>query len=310
MNTPLLWKSISVEVLDTEGWKEAWFRFQNKTVDYVSDPGMWMAILFTALKILILLIVGRLVIKLADKIIDGMLEARDKGPIHFSRRRTETIGKLVRNIVTYVVNFILILMILSQFNVNLGPVLAGAGVLGLAIGFGAQSLVKDVITGFFIIFEDQFAVGDVIQVGNYKGSVEEIGLRVTRIKSWTGEIHILPNGTINQVTNFSVNNSLAVVDVNVTYETDIDQAIQILKDTAEAYYEKSMDIVKAPQVLGVQTMGISEITLRLTAECKPNAQFGVARDLYSLIKKAFEASGIQIPYPRVVTYHRNEKAEL
>ncbi|AEI46446.1 mechanosensitive ion channel family protein [Paenibacillus mucilaginosus] len=310
MRIPLLGKTASVDVLDAEGWKETWLRFQNKTVDYVSDPGMWMAILFTVVKILILLIVGRLIIKLADKIIDGMLEAREKGPIHFSRRRTETIGKLVRNIVTYVVNFILILMILSQFNVNLGPVLAGAGVLGLAIGFGAQSLVKDVITGFFIIFEDQFAVGDVIQVGTYKGTVEEIGLRVTRIKSWTGEIHILPNGTINQVTNFSVNNSLAVIDVNVTYETDIDQAIQILRETADAYYEKSMDIVKEPQVLGVQTMGVSEITLRLTAECKPNAQFGVSRDLYSLIKKAFESSGIQIPYPRVVTYHRNEKAEL
>ncbi|MCZ8524082.1 MULTISPECIES: mechanosensitive ion channel family protein [Paenibacillus] len=292
------WNAASGEVLDTAGWKEAWFQFQHKAVDYLSNPGMWAAIVFTVVKILILFVVARLIIKLADKIIDSMMAARDKGPIHFSRRRTQTIGKLIRNIVTYVVNFILILMILSQFNVNLGPVLAGAGVLGLAIGFGAQSLVKDVITGFFIIFEDQFAVGDVIQVGTYKGTVEEIGLRVTRLKSWTGEIHILPNGTINQVTNFSVNNSLAVIDVNVTYETDIDEAIKILKETAEAYYENSVDIVKAPAVLGVQTMGTSEITLRLTAECKPNAQFGVARDLYSLIKKAFESSGIQIPYPR------------
>ena len=107
------------------------------------------------------------------------------------------------------------MLILGQVGLNLGPLLAGAGVLGLAIGFGAQSLVKDVITGFFIIFEDQFGVGDVIQIDQFKGTVEEIGIRVTRIKSWTGEVHIIPNGNIKQVTNFSTYNSIAVVDVSI-----------------------------------------------------------------------------------------------
>ncbi|KPV57935.1 mechanosensitive ion channel protein MscS [Paenibacillus sp. A3] len=296
------------EMLQKNGLS-TWGQFQEKLINYVSNPELWTGLLFTVIKIILIYIAARVIIKVAEKALQHMMMARDKGPIKFDARRSKTIGKLVGNIITYVVNFIMILMILSQFQVNLGPVLAGAGVVGLAIGFGAQSLVKDVITGFFIIFEDQFAVGDVIQVGNYKGTVEEIGLRVTRVKSWTGEVHIIPNGTIAQVTNFSVNNSLAVIDVSVTYETDIDFAMKILEDTVKTFYDTSVDMVKEPEVLGIHMMGATEITLRITAECKPNQQFGVARKLNAEIKKAFEANGIQIPYPRMITYHRTEKAE-
>ncbi|SCW75283.1 small conductance mechanosensitive channel [Paenibacillus tianmuensis] len=286
-----------------------WGQFQEKFINYVSNPELWTGLLFTVIKIVLIYIAARVIIKVAEKALHHMMMARDTGPIKFDARRSKTIGKLVGNIITYVVNFIMILMILSQFQVNLGPVLAGAGVVGLAIGFGAQSLVKDVIIGFFIIFEDQFAVGDVIQVGNYKGTVEEIGLRVTRLKSWTGEVHIIPNGTIVQVTNFSINNSLAVIDVSVSYETDIDFAMKILEDTVKTFYDTSVDMVKEPEVLGVHMMGATEITLRITAECKPNQQSGVARKLNAEIKKIFEANGIQIPYPRMITYHRTEKAE-
>lgn len=296
------------EMLKVSGLS-TWGQFQEKLINYVSNPELWTGLLFTVIKIILIFIAARVIIKVAEKALQHMMMARDKGPIKFDARRSKTVGKLVGNIITYVVNFIMILMILSQFQVNLGPVLAGAGVVGLAIGFGAQSLVKDVITGFFIIFEDQFAVGDVIQVGNYKGTVEEIGLRVTRVKSWTGEVHIIPNGTIVQVTNFSVNNSLAVIDVSVSYETDIDYAMKILEDTVKTFYDTNVDMVKEPEVLGIQMMGATEITLRVTAECKPNQQAGIARKLNAEIKKAFEANGIQIPYPRMITYHRTEKAE-
>jgi small conductance mechanosensitive channel len=183
-------------------------------------------------------------------------------------------------------------MILNQFGIRLEPILAGAGVVGLAIGFGAQSLVKDVITGFFIIFEDQFAVGDIVQIGTYKGTVEEIGLRVTKLKSWTGEVHFIPNGTINQVTNFSLNNSIAVVDIGIAYASDIDKALDILRMTVLKNYETNVNMVKEPQVLGVQTISTSEITLRTTVECKPNMQALVARELYAEVKKAFDAQSI------------------
>lgn len=289
-------------------WKQTWMQMQTKLLEYISNPEVWIGLLVIALKVILIYIGARLIVKLANTGIHHLLTTREKSSL-FDARRTKTIGKLVGNIVTYVVNFIMILMILSQFNINLGPVLAGAGVVGLAIGFGAQSLVKDVITGFFIIFEDQFAVGDVIAVGNFKGTVEEIGLRVTRIKSWTGEVHIIPNGTINQVTNFSLHNSLAVIDVAVAYEADIDYAIRILDDVVKKEYEINEDMVKEPQVLGVHMLGASEITLRVTGECKPNSHVGVSRKLLAAIKKAFDEAGIEIPYPRVVTYQRKEAAE-
>jgi moderate conductance mechanosensitive channel len=186
-------------------------------------------------------------------------------------------------------------MILGQFNIDLAPLLAGAGVVGLAIGFGAQSLVKDVITGFFIIFEDQFAVGDVVQIGTFKGTVEEIGLRITRVRSWTGEIYIIPNGTIAQVTNFSIHNSLAVIDVPVSREADVEKIRKLIDATIKKGYEENSDLVKEPQVLGVQTVGGSEITLRVTAECKPNTAGSVTRKLNEQIRKVLQDEHINVP---------------
>jgi moderate conductance mechanosensitive channel len=296
--------------MGTEGvtMEETWVQIKDGLLGYLSDPAVWTNLLLVIVKIILIFLIGRVIVTIASKALEHMLVERERSPLKFDPRRTKTIGKLVGNIITYAVNFIMILMILAQFGVSLGPVLAGAGVLGLAIGFGAQSLVKDVITGFFIIFEDQFAVGDVIQIGQFKGTVEEIGLRVTRVKSWTGEVHIIPNGTIQQVTNFSVHNSLAIVDVSVAYEADLDQAVRVLEEAVKGSYETNVDMVKEPEVLGVQMLGATDITLRVTVECKPNMHAVVARELNARIKKAFEAHGIEIPYPKVVSFQRTERA--
>ncbi|TVY10708.1 mechanosensitive ion channel family protein [Paenibacillus cremeus] len=294
-------KKLQAEGNAEKNWMELWLEFKTKTVSYVTNPEIWTGLLISLLKIALIFIAARLLIKIANSALQHMLIERERSPLKFDPRRTKTIGKLMGNIVTYVVNFIMILMILSQFGVSLAPVLAGAGVVGLAVGFGAQSLVKDVITGFFIIFEDQFAVGDVVQIGTFKGKVEEIGLRVTRIKSWTGEVHIIPNGAIAQVTNFSIHNSLAVLDVSVAYGADVNEAMKLLEKTVKKHFESSPNLVKEPEVLGVQMLGTSEVTLRVTAECKPNTQAAVARLLNAEIKKAFETGGIEIPYPKVVT---------
>lgn len=276
--------------------------------DMVSKPEWIENAFWIVVKIVLIYIAARIVVKIADKAISHMMKAREKSPLKFDIRRTNTIGKLIHNLISYTINFIALLLILGQVGVNLGPLLAGAGVLGLAIGFGAQSLVKDVITGFFIIFEDQFGVGDVIQIDQFKGTVEEIGIRVTRLKSWTGEVHIIPNGTIKQVTNFSVYNSLAVVDVAISYESDIDRAVEILKETVQKIHEQSEDIVKEPEVLGVQMIANTELKLRIIAECRPNTHPVVARLMNAEIKKQLDANGIEIPYPKMVTYLRSEKA--
>ncbi|HEY0827283.1 MAG TPA: mechanosensitive ion channel family protein [Bacilli bacterium] len=259
---------------------------------YFNDPVMWTSFLLILLKILVIFFVGRIFIKLSSKTISHLFINRESHPLKFDTRRTKTIGKLISNVISYTVNFIIILMILSQLNVDLAPLLAGAGVVGLAIGFGAQNLVKDVISGFFIIFEDQFSVGDVIQTGSFKGTVEEIGLRVTIIKSWTGEVHIIPNGSINQVTNFSMNNSIGVVDVAVPHNTDIVRAIEVIKETAYKVFEGNNNMIKEPEVLGVQNLSATEVYIRLTFECKANTHHSVARLMNEQIKINLDATGI------------------
>lgn len=301
------WMSLFLANENAEASLTALENIKEQVVNYVSNPAVWVNFLFITIKIIFIFIAGRVVITIANKALEHMLVERERSPLKFDARRTKTIGKLMGNIVKYVVNFIMILMILNQFGIRLEPLLAGAGVVGLAVGFGAQSLVKDVITGFFIIFEDQFAVGDVIQTGTFKGTVEEIGLRVTRIRSWTGEVHYIPNGSITQVTNFSVNNSVAVVDVTIAYEEDIDKAIEVMRATVQKNYENNVNMVKEPEVLGVQSLVGANVTLRTTVECKPNMHPVVARELYADLKKAFDTHGIDIPYPRVVNYHKNEK---
>jgi small-conductance mechanosensitive channel len=261
--------------------------------EHLSKPEMLASLFWIIVKIILIYIVARICIKIADKTIAHMIAARDKSPLKFDRRRTNTIGSLIHNLIAYTVNLICIMLILGQVGLNLGPLLAGAGVLGLAIGFGAQSLVKDVITGFFIIFEDQFGVGDVIQIDSFKGTVEEIGIRVTRLKSWTGEVHIIPNGNIKQVTNFSTYNSLAVVDVTIPHHMDIDDATQILKETVKHVQDLTEDIVKVPEVLGVQVVGTTDLKIRIIAECKPTRQFNVTRLLNIEIKKRLDSVQIE-----------------
>ncbi len=277
---------------------------------YLVDDQFWMNVLYILLKINVIYIACKIVVRLARNDIQYMLINDDQQRrMKVDSRRAKTIGKLLTNVITYTINFIIILLVLSQLNFDILPLLAGAGVVGLAIGFGAQNLVKDVITGFFIIFEDQFAVGDVIQTGSFKGTVEEIGIRVTKIKSWTGELFIIPNGSITEVTNFSIHNSVSVVDISIAYEADVDKAINVIKETASLLKVNDDNIIQDPEVLGVQTLGASDVIIRIVTECKPNTQAGIGRKMNAMLKKALDENRIEIPYPRLVTYHRNEKVE-
>jgi len=254
----------------------------------LADPGIWTAVTLSALKIVLIIVFAAIVRRAAARILGNIAEK--KRP-RIEPRRSATILRLMNSSVKYTVNFVAILMILGELGIPLGPMLAGAGVLGLAIGFGAQSLVKDVISGFFILLEDQFAVGDVIQTGNFKGTVEEIGLRTTRIRSWTGEVHIIPNGSIGQVTNFSLHNAVAVVDVPVPLplHSDIDGVMKKIGEAAARLKRENENALKKPEVLGVQTLGASEMTIRVTCECKPNTQQSVERHLKALIRSSLES---------------------
>lgn len=272
---------------------------------WLTNETLWEGFGQSVLRIALIIIIGQVIIWIANKTIDRVVLNRSASRMVLQTRRMTTVGKLLKNMFSYAGYFIIGMLVLGEFGVQLAPLLAGAGVIGLAIGFGAQSLVKDIITGFFIIFEDQFAVGDVIQTGSFKGTVEVIGLRATRILSWTGEVHIIPNGMINEVTNFSMHNSIAFIDVSIGYEEDAEKAIAIIRRELERF--ENDNLVKPPEVLGIQTMLSTEVKVRITAECLPNTHPAVARALNAYIKKVLDGHGIDIPYPRMVTYHRNER---
>ena len=260
---------------------------------WVTDMDMWMSVLFASIRILVIFLLTRIVIRVVYRMIDRFLERQQKSRISVNPRRFVTVGELLKNVTSVVCNFIMILIILSEFNFELGPLLAGAGVLGLAIGFGAQSLVKDVITGFFIIFEDQFAVGDVVKSGEFRGTVEVIGLRTTRIKGLNGETYIIPNGLITSVTNYSLFNSLAIVDLPVKNEKRVDETISLIRHALQGIGERSPELTQDPEVLGIQSLTTSEYVVRIAAECNPNSREIVEREIFKEIKHALEEEDLR-----------------
>lgn len=263
-------------------------QFKDKVWNWVTDTAMWADVLFAGLRLLLIFILTRIVIKVVYNLIDRSLERKTGGRLLANTRRFTTVGELMKNVVTVICNFVMIMLILSEFDFNLAPLLAGAGVLGLAVGFGAQSLVKDVITGFFIILEDQFAVGDVIQTGTFKGTVELIGLRTTRLLSTTGEVFIIPNGLITSVTNYSLANALAVVDVPVKMERSLEATLELIGEALKDIEERNSNVIAFPNVLGIQSMSTSEYVVRIAASCLPNARDVAERQIQSDIKQALE----------------------
>lgn len=262
--------------------------------DRVTDPVMWMGLADTALRIVLIIVLAQVAIRLAYKVIDRALlkQKQDSGESKFrvKPRRFVTIGKLLKNMVVIVLNFMMLLLIISELGYDLAPLIAGAGVIGLAIGFGAQSLVKDVITGFFIVFEDQFAVGDVVQIATFKGTVEVIGLRTTRLRNWNGEVYAIPNGTITNVTNFSLADAKAVIDIPMSADRALDEATHLVARSLEKVHDENEKVLAAPQILGVQAMTTGEYTLRIAVSCSPNAQAEVESLIRGEVKRAMERS--------------------
>lgn len=266
------------------------------------DTNVWMSVAYKGVTILIILIVMILAKKMGYAIVHRLITKKENSRIHIESRRLVTLQKLLNNILNYTVMFIGILMILAQLGIDLLPIIAGAGVVGLAVAFGAQNLVRDVITGLFIIFEDQFAIGDTVRVAGYEGTVLEIGLRITKIRGWSGEIHIIPNGSITELTNYSMHNSIVIVEMRVAYTTDIPQVTRLFNEhLATLFTTKSIpELIAPPAVLGVQSLGQSEVVLGIRAECQPMMHYKVKRILQQELLDLCKKESIEIPYPHVV----------
>ena len=215
-------------------------------------------------------------------------------------KRGRTISQLLRGVGRIIAFSIAVLLTLDVF-MDIGPILAGFGILGLAVSFGAQSLVKDIISGFFILLEDQFAVGDVISVAGTSGVVEKMTLRVVMLRDMKGTVHVVPNSEIKVVSNMTRGWSRAVIDVAVAYDTDLDRAIAVVRDEAavfsnDAAWKSQLD--EPLEVPGVESLGESGIVVRVLARTQPGQQWAVAREFRRRIKMRFDREHIEIPFPQ------------
>lgn len=246
----------------------------------------------------------RVVLHLAKRIV-AAVDDGDDSTLSAAEKRGQTIAELLRSVGGVAIILVALLLTLNLF-IDIGPLLAGAGILGLAVSFGAQSLVKDVISGFFQLMENQFAIGDVVELAGKEGTVEKMNLRVVHVRDSKGHVHIIPNGQIGVVTNMTKSWARAVVDVGVDYATDIDKAIAIFADEARALHDDPAwgpRFDGIPEVLGVQELGDSSILIRSLLRVQPGKQWEVAREFRRRIKLRLDREGISIPFPQRVVRH-------
>ncbi len=223
-------------------------------------------------------------------------------------QRAKTMGSLLKSIVTGVVAAVVVTMMLSEIGVNVGPIIASAGILGIALGFGAQSLVSDFLSGVFMIFEDQYGVGDEIDLGEAAGTVEAVSLRVTRLRDVNGTVWYVRNGEITRVGNMSQNWARTVLDISVAYHEDLARVRRVLEDVAHDLWEDEEYtgvIIEEPSVWGVQELGIDGVVVRVALKTAPLEQWAVAREMRQRIKARFDFEGIEIPLPQRMVWHRD-----
>ena len=226
-----------------------------------------------------------------------------------SKQRARTLDAVLRSVSAFVIYGLALLLALAQLDINLGPLIAGAGVAGIALGFGAQALVRDFLSGTFMLLEDQYGVGDVVNVGEATGTVEAVSLRTTRLRDVRGVVWHVPNGEIRRVGNLTQLWARVVLDIEVAYDTDLDLAARVIKEAADGLWREQVEdatILEEPEVWGVEQFGENSIAIRLAAKVEPAEQWKAARVIRRRIKEAFDREGIEIPFPqRTVWVHQS-----
>jgi small-conductance mechanosensitive channel len=227
-----------------------------------------------------------------------------------SKQRAQALGTVLRSLTSALVYGLATLIVLGEFGIDLGPLIAGAGIAGIALGFGAQTLVRDFLSGLFMLAEDQYGVGDVVDLGDASGAVEEIRLRTTRLRDVNGTVWFVPNGEIRRVGNKSQQWARAVLDVEVAYDADLDLATRTIKEAADSiWHEQPPDatVLEEPQIWGVENLGASGVAIRLVLKVEPGEQWAAARLARRRIKEALDAAGIGIPFPQRTVWLRAQE---
>ncbi len=272
-----------------------------QSISDIFNPVVASEISSMVLRVAIVLVGAQLLLRFSAYLVDRVfIPAAENNRVKIDEKKAKTLSALVKSVVNYAIFFIVILIVLDIFGIQTAPILASAGILGLAVGFGAQSLVKDVITGFFIILEQQFSVGDYIKAAGVDGIVEELGFRTTKIRDFGGELHIIPNGLIDKVTNYVTGNMRVLVSVQIAYKENVDKALEVLSDMCAKAAEEIEVIKEGPRVLGVTELADSGVKILLWAKTLPMEQWGVSREITKRAKLALDEAGIEIPFPHMV----------
>jgi len=264
-------------------------------------------IIMTGLRIVLIIVAGWIILALVQKLIRTFRTHLTKNYLEDPEevKRAETLGRVFRYIASVIIWLVTGIVVLGELGIAIAPLLGAAGVVGLAIGFGAQSLVKDYFTGIFLLLENQLRQGDVVEVGGKSGIVEEVTLRYVQMRDYYGNVHYVPNGAITTVTNMTRGYARAVIDVGIAYQEDIDQALKVMYDVGTELCADptfSSKILEDIEIAGVNEWGDSAVILRCRFKVIPIKQWSVRREYLRRLKYAFDAAGIEIPFPHLTLY--------
>jgi moderate conductance mechanosensitive channel len=288
----------------------------------IAKPGAIVGLILIGfiLRAVLARLIDRLANRAAEGTVPGVLQnskARqmflETNSVAIERRkqRAATMASLLKSVSTGVIFTIVAFMAIAQLGYNIAPLIASAGILGVALGFGAQSLVKDFLSGIFMILEDQYGVGDVVNVGEATGTVEAVGLRVTRLRDVDGTVWYVRNGEILAVGNMSQNWARSVLDIGISYHEDIERVKSVLREVAHEMWEDPNyrpNILEEPEIWGVERLDPDAVVVRVVIKTAPLEQWAISRELRQRIKARFDALGIEIPLPQRVVWQRDEPA--
>lgn len=261
------------------------------------------AYLATPARVLLILLLAAAALRLIPRLISRLRVAlQTRQDSAEDARRIHTLSRVIRYVVTVAVTVVTGIVILGEFGISVAPILGAAGVVGIALGFGAQSLVKDYFAGFFLLLENQIRIGDIVEAGGKAGVVEELTLRYLRLRDYEGNVHFIPNGTVSVVTNRSLGFAYAVVDAGVAYGADLERVMAVMRATGEALRRDeayAQRILEPLEIAGVERWADSAVVVRCRFKVMPLEQAAVRREYLRRLKEAFEREGIEIPFPHV-----------
>ena len=259
----------------------------------LTNPANLLPLIFGLVHIVAILVAGLVALRLVDSALKRWAIAHARSSR--GENRTETLRHIVGSFGKIVIWGIAILMIMGEFNLKTGPILTGAGILGLAVGFGAQSLVKDVISGFFILLEDQYGVGDAVRIGDLEGAVEHMTLRITILRNFEGHVHVIPNGIVTSLTVTTRDWARAVVDVTVPHNAEIGNLFRVLETTGTRLLGEYKDsVLEKPQILGIERLSDEGATVRMAVKTFPSKKADVSREWRRFVLEALDREGIEL----------------